>query len=111
MTRSRGKIVALGVEVPRRFEWTPLYFKELALVGSNAFAIEELDGRRQHAMEWYLEFIRDGKIDITAISTHRYSLEQYGEAFMSCWDQGKSGAVKVLFEFPGPAAADRASLA
>ncbi len=111
VTRSRGKIVALGVEVPRRFEWTPLYFKELALVGSNAFAIEEWDGRRQHAMEWYFEFIRDGKIDITAISTHRFALEQYREAFSSCWDQGKSGAVKVLFEYPGDASADRASIA
>jgi threonine dehydrogenase-like Zn-dependent dehydrogenase len=111
VTRSRGRIVALGVEVPRRFEWTPLYFKELALVGSNAFAIEEWDGRRQHAMEWYFEFLRDGKLDITAISTHRYSLEQYREAFMSCWDQGKTGAVKVLFEYPGDASVDRAPLA
>jgi threonine dehydrogenase-like Zn-dependent dehydrogenase len=109
VTRSRGKIVALGVEVPRRFEWTPLYFKELALVGSNAFATEEWQGRRQHAMEWYFEFIRDGKLDVTAILTHRYSLEQYPEAFSSCWDQGKSGAVKVLFEFFEGAAENRAS--
>jgi threonine dehydrogenase-like Zn-dependent dehydrogenase len=111
VTRSRGRIVALGVEVPRRFEWTPLYFKEIALVGSNAFAIEEWDGRRQHAMEWYFEFIRDGKIDITAILTHRFALEQYRAAFLSCWDQGKSGAVKVLFEYPGEATVDRVSRA
>ncbi len=58
VTRSRGSIVALGVEPPKRFEWTPLYFKELSLVGSNAFAIEEWQGRRQHAMQWYLEFVR-----------------------------------------------------
>ncbi len=111
VTRSRGRIIALGVEVPRRFEWTPLYFKEIALVGSNAFAIEEWDGRRQHAMEWYFEFIRDGKIDITAILTHRFALEQYRAAFLSCWDQGKSGAVKVLFEYPGEATVDRVSRA
>jgi threonine dehydrogenase-like Zn-dependent dehydrogenase len=100
VTRARGKIVALGVEIPRRFEWTPLYFKELSLVGSNAFAIEEWDGRRQHAMEWYFEFLRAGRLDGTAILTHRYALDEYREAFMSCWDQGKSGAVKVLFEYP-----------
>jgi len=110
VTRSRGKIVALGVEVPRRFEWTPLYFKELALVGSNAFATEEWQGRRRHAMEWYFEFIREGRIDVTAILTHRFSLEQYPEAFSTCWDQGKSRAVKVLFEFSGDGAANRAPL-
>ena len=103
VTRSRGRIVALGVEVPKRFEWTPLYFKELSLVGSNAFAVEEWEGRRQHAMEWYLEFLRAGTVDVTPILTHRFALDDYREAFMSCFDQGRSEAVKVLFEYPaGP---------
>lgn len=99
ITRSRGRIVVTGVEPPRRFEWTPLYFKEIALIGSNAFGVEEIDGRRQHAMEWYLEFVRAGRIDVTRIITHRFPLEAYGEAFLACYDQGKSGAVKVLFEY------------
>ncbi|MBW2314882.1 MAG: zinc-binding dehydrogenase [Deltaproteobacteria bacterium] len=105
---SRSRIVALGVEPPRRFEWTPLYFKEILLVGSNGFGIEEHDGRRQHAMEWYFEFIRTKRIDVTAIITHRYRLEAYREAFMTCYDQGKHAAIKVLFDgFPdeGPTAA------
>jgi threonine dehydrogenase-like Zn-dependent dehydrogenase len=100
VARSRGRIVALGVEVPRRFEWTPLYFKELSLVGSNAFGVEEWQGRRMHAMAWYFELLRAFRLDGTAILTHRFALEQYRDAFMSCWDQGRSGAVKVLFEFP-----------
>ena len=33
VARARGRIVALGVEVPKAFEWTPLYHKELSLVG------------------------------------------------------------------------------
>ena len=99
ITRARGRIVVTGVEMPKQFEWTPLYFKEIALVGSNAFAVEEFEGRRQHAMEWYLEFVRTRRIDVTAIITHRYQLAAYREAFMACWDQGKSGAVKVLFDY------------
>jgi threonine dehydrogenase-like Zn-dependent dehydrogenase len=99
LTRSRGRIVVTGVEMPKRFEWTPLYFKEIALIGSNAFGIEEWDGRRQHAMEWYFEFIRTRKLDVTPIITHRFPLDAYRDAFMSCWDQGKSRAVKVLFEY------------
>jgi threonine dehydrogenase-like Zn-dependent dehydrogenase len=98
ITRSRGSIVALGVEPPRRFEWTPLYFKELRLVGSNAFGIEEWQGRRQHAMEWYLEWVRTRQIDVEPILTHRFALHEYREAFLACHDQGASGAVKVLFD-------------
>ncbi len=99
VTRTRGRIVITGVEMPKQFEWTPLYFKEIAIVGSNAFALEEYDGRRQHAMEWYFEFLQTKRLDVTAIITHRYQLDAYKDAFMSCWDQGKSGAVKVLFDF------------
>jgi threonine dehydrogenase-like Zn-dependent dehydrogenase len=97
-TRSRGSIVCLGVEPPRRFEWTPLYFKELSLVGSNAFGVEEWQGRRQHAMEWYLEFVRERRLDVTAIITHRFPLDAWRDAFLACHDQGASGAVKVLFD-------------
>ena len=71
---SAAAIVALGVEPPRRFEWTPLYFKEIAIVGSNGFGIEEYDDRRQHAMEWYFEFLRTKRIDVTPIITHRFPL-------------------------------------
>lgn len=104
ITRSRGRIVVTGVEMPKQFEWTPLYFKEIALIGSNAFAIEEYEGRRQHAMQWYFEFLHSKRLDVTPIITHRYRLDAYKDAFMTCWDQGKTGAVKVLFEFRSPAA-------
>jgi threonine dehydrogenase-like Zn-dependent dehydrogenase len=97
--RPRGRIVATGVSTPRRFEWTPLYFKEISLVGSNAFAIEEHEGRRQHAMAWYLEWAAGKDVDVTRIVTHRYPLSAYRDAFLACHDQGQSGAVKVLFRY------------
>ena len=99
ITRPRGRIVALGVEPPRRFEWTPLYFKEIAIVGSNAFGMESFEGRRQHAMKWYFELLRAGRIDLTPILTHRFVLDDYRQAFLTCRDQGATGAVKVLFDF------------
>ena len=101
VTRSRGRISVTGVEAPRRFEWTPLYFKELSVVGSNAFGVEEWEGRRQHAMEWYFELVRTRRVDVTPILTHRFALQDYRQAFLACADQGRSGAVKVLFDYSG----------
>jgi len=97
---ARGAIVVTGVEVPRRFEWTPLYFKEISLIGSNAFGVEEFEGRRRHSMEIYLELVASGRIDVTPILTHRFVLEEWRAAFLACGEQGKSGAVKVLFAYP-----------
>ena len=53
-----GTLVVCGVEPPKRFEWTPLYFKELRVVGSNGFGVEEVAGVRKHAMEHYFDFVR-----------------------------------------------------
>jgi threonine dehydrogenase-like Zn-dependent dehydrogenase len=97
---SRGAIVVTGVEIPRRFEWTPLYFKEISVIGSNAFGVETFEGRRRHAMEIYLDLVASGRFDGTPILTHRFRLDQYRDAFLACGDQGRSGAVKVLFDYP-----------
>ena len=105
---SRGTIVVTGVEMPKRFEWTPLYFKEIAVIGSNAFGVEEFEGRRRHSMEIYLDLVREGRIDTTPILTHRFTLDQYRDAFLACGKQGKSGAIKVLFDYADAGAgADR----
>lgn len=96
VTRPRGRIVVTGVEIPRRFEWTPLYFKEISLIGSNAFGVETVGGVRKHAIEHYFDL--SSRIDATRILTHRFALRDYARAFMACWDQGKSGAIKVLLE-------------
>jgi threonine dehydrogenase-like Zn-dependent dehydrogenase len=97
---ARGALVVTGVEAPQRFEWTPLYFKEIAVIGSNAFGVEEFEGRRRHSMEIYLDLVASGRIDVTPILTHRFPLDRYRDAFLACGDQGRSGAVKVLFEYP-----------
>jgi threonine dehydrogenase-like Zn-dependent dehydrogenase len=99
LVRARGKVVVLGVEMPKRFEWTPIYFKEISIVGSNAFSVETdpVEGHRKHAMEHYWDFLAEG-FDATAIITHRFPLSAYREAFVACHDQGDHGAVKVVFE-------------
>ena len=102
LTRSRGWVSVTGVEPPRRFEWTPLYFKELHVVGSNAFGVEEIDGRRQHAMRWYFDWVAAGHIDLAPLLTHRFALDDYRSAFMTGYDQGASGAIKILFDFREP---------
>jgi threonine dehydrogenase-like Zn-dependent dehydrogenase len=95
----RSTVVLSGVDTPARFEWSPHYFKEINLVGSNAFGVEEWNGVRKHAMLHYFDLIRAAKIDVTPIITHRYRLEDYRQAFLATHRQGESGAVKVLFEF------------
>ena len=98
VTAPRGRIVVTGVATPGRFEWTPWYFKELVIVGSNAFGIEELGGVRQHAIRHYLDLVRDGTIDVGDVLTHTFPLDRWHDAFLALTDQAASGAVKVAFD-------------
>jgi threonine dehydrogenase-like Zn-dependent dehydrogenase len=96
----RSTVVLSGVDTPARFEWSPHYFKEVNLVGSNAFGVEEWAGKHQHAMLHYFDLIKEHGIDVTPILTHRFRLEDYREAFLYNHRQEEHEAVKVLFDFP-----------
>jgi threonine dehydrogenase-like Zn-dependent dehydrogenase len=95
----RGSIVQMGVSSPARFEWTPWYFKEARLVGSNAFGVEEVDGVRQHAIAHYLDLVVAGRIDLNGLLTHTFALEEWRLAFETLIHQGETGAVKCAFDF------------
>ena len=97
--RARGTLVKAGVHGPTWWEDTPLYFKEISLVGSNAFGVEEVDGLRKHGIEHYLDLTGAGRIDLTGMLTHTYALPDWREAFTALARQDASGAIKVAFDF------------
>lgn len=99
LLKARGTMVKSGVHAPERWEWSPLYFKEISWVGSNAFGVEEVDGVRLHGIQHYLRLVDDGRIDLSGMLTHTFRLDQWREAFTSLATQGESGAVKVAFDF------------
>jgi threonine dehydrogenase-like Zn-dependent dehydrogenase len=97
--REQGTLVQLGVSSPGRFEWTPWYFKELRLMGSNAFGDETFEGRRQHAYEHFFGLLADGRVDLSGMLTHRFRLDEWRAAFATLVHQGETGAIKVAFDF------------
>jgi threonine dehydrogenase-like Zn-dependent dehydrogenase len=97
--KTRGTLVKAGVHGPTMWEDTPLYFKELSMVGSNAFGVEEVDGVRKHGIEHYLDLVADGRIDLTGMLTHTFELDDWRDAFGALATQGRTGAIKVAFDF------------
>ncbi len=99
LLRTRGTMVKSGVHAPERWEWSPLYFKEISWVGSNAFGVEEVDGIRMHGIAHYLRLADQGRVDLTGLLTHTFRLEQWRDAFVALATQEQSGAIKVAFDF------------
>jgi threonine dehydrogenase-like Zn-dependent dehydrogenase len=99
LLRARGTLVKSGVHGSARWEWSPLYFKEISWVGSNAFGVEEVEGVRKHGIEHYLDLAAAGRVDLTAALTHTFRLEDWREAFRTIAEQGETGAIKVAIDF------------
>ena len=98
LLKARGTLVKSGVHGPGRWEWSPLYFKEISWVGSNAFGIEEVEGVRKHGIEHYLDLVATDRVDLTGMLTHTFRLEDWREAFLTIANQGETGAIKVAFD-------------
>ncbi len=98
LLKAHGTLVKAGVHGHTPWEWTPLYFKEISWVGSNAFGIEEVDGERKHGIQHYLDLVVDGRVDLGALLTHTFPLDEWRDAFTVLATQGDSGAIKVAFD-------------
>jgi threonine dehydrogenase-like Zn-dependent dehydrogenase len=96
--KARGTLVKSGVHAPGRWEWSPLYFKEISWVGSNAFGIEEVEGERKHGIEHYVDLVTAGRVDLTGMLTHTFGLSEWQDAFYAIADQEHSGAIKVAID-------------
>jgi threonine dehydrogenase-like Zn-dependent dehydrogenase len=99
LLKARGTLVKSGVHAPGRWEWTPLYFKEITWVGSNAFGVEEVEGVRRHGIEHYLELAAAGRVDVRPMLTHTFGLDDWRQAFLTIADQGETGAIKVAIDY------------
>jgi threonine dehydrogenase-like Zn-dependent dehydrogenase len=99
LLRASGTLVKAGFHGAARWEWSPLYFKEISWVGSNAFGIEEVEGVRKHGIQHYLDLTSEGRVDLLPMLTHFFRLDDWREAFRTIADQGDTGAIKVAFDF------------
>jgi threonine dehydrogenase-like Zn-dependent dehydrogenase len=97
-----GKLVVTGVANPARFEWTPLYFKEIEIVGSNAFGLENFQGMHLYAMQIFLQLLDRQQLDLAPFITHHFRLEQYQQAMLTAHNKPRNAAIKVVFDFNHP---------
>jgi threonine dehydrogenase-like Zn-dependent dehydrogenase len=98
LLKGRGTLVKAGVHAPDRWEWSPLYFKEISWVGSNAFGVEEVEGVRKHGIAHYLDLVAAGRVDLGGMLTHTFPLKDWREAFLAIANQGETGAIKVAID-------------
>jgi threonine dehydrogenase-like Zn-dependent dehydrogenase len=98
LLKAHGTLVKAGVHGSTSWEWMPLYFKEIRWVGSNAFGNETVEGVKQHGIAHYLDLASSGRVDLSAMLTHTFALDDWRDAFTALAVQDDSGAIKIAFD-------------
>jgi L-iditol 2-dehydrogenase len=92
-----GTYNMLGISVVKRIDWTPVWLKELTIKGIYAYQEEEIEGERIHDFELALGLFEEGKVDLSHLVTHRYTLDEWPKALDTALNKGREKAIKIVF--------------
>ncbi len=96
-----GTVVVLGLaSFPRGVDWTPVWLKELRVVGSYAYAVEQWEGNPVRTLDLVLQWMNAGRLHLGLLVTHRFPISRYREAFHTALSKAQANAFKIAFEFP-----------
>lgn len=101
LTRSGGKVVIAGApgEI-KKLDWTSLFFQELQVGGSYIFNhAERYHGEIQKTFDIAIELMASGKVDLSWMVTHRFTLDNFKQALSSVERKSEDQVIKVVYDF------------
>lgn len=100
-TRPRGAVVVEGISAPAAsFDFSPVWLREIDLLGAHGHGMESRGGRRRHTFQFIMEMMEGGKLTPASMITHRFPLSQFAAAINTAEGKVASGAIKVLLQMP-----------
>lgn len=98
ITAPGGTVVLAGMPVPAHFDLTPLWQREISLVGSYTYGPEPAVGGR-HSFELAFELAESARLERLLSAT--YTLDRAAEAIEHAAAAGRRGGVKIAFDMRG----------
>ncbi len=97
----RGQVMLVGTGSGGRIDLTPLWFRELTVVGAYGRQLEHVLGGRVGTYQLVHQLMTQGKLPGEWLLTHRFPLGRYKAAFMTAMRKSAHRAIKVALDFRG----------
>jgi len=98
--KAGGTVLLVGVDFnPSKFDYTPLVFQEVELVGCLAHGMEIYDGERISTFDLVIRLIKEKRLNLNSLVTHRFRLRDYRKALETVTNKRNSHVIKAVFEF------------
>ncbi|MCK5114092.1 MAG: alcohol dehydrogenase catalytic domain-containing protein [Phycisphaerae bacterium] len=98
-TRGRGQVIMLGTLQGAVPDLTPLWFRELEIIGAWGRSMENYDGRNVNTYQLVLDLIGEGKIAADGLLTHTFKIDDYRAALAAGMYKPQCESIKVAFDF------------
>lgn len=99
--RAGGTVVMVGIEfAPLKLDLSPIWYQEVDLIGLMAHGAEPWEGKTRRSFDLVIELMRQGKLTVDGLITHRFPLSQWRQAIHTAMDK-RDGAIKVIFDYTG----------
>ncbi len=97
-TRARGQVVMLGTLMESTLDLTPLWFRELHIVGAYGRQSEHFNGGRKDTYAIIHDWMREGVLRPERLLTHTFKLRDYRAALKTAMNKARYQAIKVAFD-------------
>jgi len=103
LTRSGGEVVVLGVPgAAAAVDWTAIFAQELSVRAYTIYShADRFEGRTWRTFDLALHLLAEGKVDLAWLVTHRFRVEEVGQALRLLHNKRSGGAIKAVFAFDG----------
>jgi threonine dehydrogenase-like Zn-dependent dehydrogenase len=102
--RTGGRVVLVGAALsPMDIDLTPVWYQEVDILGLRSHGVETWAGVRLPSYERVVRWVREGKMRLGGMLTHRFPLGDYREALRLAVarDKERAWSIKVAFDFRG----------
>ncbi|MCG3137768.1 MAG: D-arabitol-phosphate dehydrogenase [Phycisphaerae bacterium] len=100
-TRAGGTLLLVGTSSIALLDTTPLWQKEIRVLGCNGRQVEEYDGRAIHSYELFYELVQQGRWPLEGWKINTYPLTDFRQALNDLLRR-RDGLIKVAFDFRKP---------
>ncbi len=97
--RAGGTVTLVGTKLkPLKLDLTPIWHQEVELIGLLAHGAELWEGQTWRTYDLVIELMRQGKVTVDGLITHRFPLRQWRQAVSTALDK-RNGNIKVIFDY------------
>ena len=94
--RAGATVVVVGINfMPKRLDYTPIWYQEVSLMGINCHGQETFRGKSMTSFDVALTLYREGKLDFSGMITHVFPMADFRQAIQVFFDKKRHQAVKV----------------